>query len=56
MTPRLVPPPLCLCPCPCALHLPEANKFLIDLCAKHKVDCPPPQTTARLLDKVCLRE
>jgi lysyl-tRNA synthetase class 2 len=34
------------------LESPEANKFLIDLCAKHKVDCPPPQTTARLLDKL----
>ena len=30
----------------------EANKYLIDACAKFDVKCPPPQTTARLLDKV----
>jgi len=30
----------------------EANKYLIDACAKYDVKCPPPQTTARLLDKV----
>ncbi len=23
-----------------------------DLCVKHNVNCPPPQTTARLLDKL----
>lgn len=31
---------------------PEANKVLSDLCAKHEVECPPPRTTARLLDKL----
>lgn len=31
----------------------EANKYLIDACVKFDVKCPPPQTTARLLDKVC---
>lgn len=31
---------------------PEANKFLSDLCTKHEVECPPPRTTARLLDKL----
>lgn len=30
----------------------EANKYLIDACARFDVKCPPPQTTARLLDKV----
>jgi lysyl-tRNA synthetase, class II len=34
------------------LHTDETTKFLIDLCKKHKVDCAPPQTNARLLDKV----
>lgn len=30
----------------------ETNKYLIDACSKFDVKCPPPQTTARLLDKV----
>lgn len=30
----------------------EANSYLIDACAKFDIKCPPPQTTARLLDKV----
>jgi lysyl-tRNA synthetase class 2 len=30
----------------------EANKYLIDACAKYDVKCPPPQTTTRLLDKL----
>ena len=30
----------------------EARLFLVDLCAMHNVDCSPPQTTARLLDKL----
>lgn len=30
----------------------EANKYLVEACAKFDVKCPPPQTTARLLDKV----
>lgn len=30
----------------------EANAFLVDLCAKNNVECPPPTTTARLLDKL----
>ncbi|PPR86325.1 hypothetical protein GOBAR_AA34366 [Gossypium barbadense] len=30
----------------------EANKYLVDACAKFEIKCPPPQTTARLLDKV----
>ncbi|XP_053694203.1 lysine--tRNA ligase isoform X2 [Sabethes cyaneus] len=34
------------------LGTPEANKFLSDLCTKHEVECPPPRTTARLLDKL----
>lgn len=34
------------------LHTPESRKFLDDLCVKHGVDCTPPRTTARLLDKL----
>jgi len=30
----------------------ETNKFMQELCVKHKVDCSPPRTNARLLDKV----
>lgn len=30
----------------------EANKYLIDACAKFEIKCPPPQTTARLIDKL----
>ena len=30
----------------------EANKYLLDACAKFDIKCPPPQTTARLFDKV----
>jgi lysyl-tRNA synthetase class 2 len=36
------------------LGSPEATKFLSDLCEKHGVECPPPRTAARLLDKVTL--
>ncbi|XP_035207481.1 lysine--tRNA ligase-like [Stegodyphus dumicola] len=39
-------------PKPEDLHLPESNKRLSDLCVKHEVECPPPRTTARLLDKL----
>lgn len=34
------------------LDTPEANKLLSDLCVKHEIDCPPPRTSARLLDKL----
>ncbi|KAL3506687.1 hypothetical protein ACH5RR_032069 [Cinchona calisaya] len=30
----------------------EANKYLVDACAMFEIKCPPPQTTARLLDKL----
>lgn len=30
----------------------ETRKFFDDLCAQRGVECPPPRTTARLLDKV----
>ncbi|CAN4099117.1 unnamed protein product [Withania somnifera] len=30
----------------------ETNKYLVDACAKFEIRCPPPQTTARLLDKL----
>lgn len=32
----------------------EANVYLKDACKRLEVNCPPPQTTARLLDKVAL--
>ncbi|XP_032529808.2 lysine--tRNA ligase isoform X2 [Danaus plexippus] len=34
------------------LNTPEANELLSKLCEKHEVECPPPRTTARLLDKL----
>ena len=37
---------------PTDLESDEANAALRALCAKHKVECRPPQTTARLLDKL----
>lgn len=39
-------------PDPDKLGTPEANAILSDLCAKHEIECPPPRTTARLLDKL----
>nr|CAD7434561.1 unnamed protein product [Timema monikensis] len=39
-------------PAPDKLGTPEAAKFLSDLCEKHGVECPPPRTAARLLDKL----
>ncbi|CAG8831598.1 35368_t:CDS:2, partial [Racocetra persica] len=34
------------------LHTNETNKFLQELCEKHEVECSPPRTNARLLDKL----
>ncbi|RIB15207.1 hypothetical protein C2G38_1972005 [Gigaspora rosea] len=34
------------------LHTDETNKFLQEICEKHEVDCSPPRTNARLLDKL----
>lgn len=34
------------------LNTPEATKILSDLCEHHNIECPPPRTSARLLDKV----
>jgi len=34
------------------LNTPIANKLLSDFCEKHEIECPPPRTSARLLDKV----
>jgi len=34
------------------LESPDVNKYLISVCEKFEVKCPPPQTTTRLLDKV----
>ena len=39
-------------PEPVDLHTEEARKTLDLLCLKHNVDCSPPRTAARLLDKV----
>ncbi|XP_062163871.1 lysine--tRNA ligase, cytoplasmic isoform X2 [Alnus glutinosa] len=30
----------------------DANKYLKDACMKYEIKCPPPETTARLLDKL----
>eukprot|EP01059_Diplonema_ambulator_P014717 TRINITY_DN2567_c0_g3_i1.p1 TRINITY_DN2567_c0_g3~~TRINITY_DN2567_c0_g3_i1.p1 ORF type:complete len:595 (+),score=310.79 TRINITY_DN2567_c0_g3_i1:46-1830(+) len=38
---------------PAVLESPEANAFLQQLCAEAKIECPPPLTNARLLDKLC---
>lgn len=35
-----------------ALSSSETRKFFDELCAQKGVECPPPRTTARLLDKV----
>lgn len=34
------------------LHTEQTNQFLRELCKKHGVECSPPLTNARLLDKV----
>ena len=34
------------------LDTPATNAFLLEQCKKHNVTCPPPTTTARLLDKL----
>jgi len=35
-----------------AMEAPEMPKFLEALCVKHNVDCRPPRTVARLVDKL----
>jgi len=39
-------------PDPRQLHTEESRKFLDALALKHEVECKPPRTTARLLDKM----
>ncbi|KRY55657.1 Lysine--tRNA ligase [Trichinella britovi] len=39
-------------PPPSELVKEENRRFFDDLCLKHEVECPPPRTTARLLDKL----
>lgn len=39
-------------PSPTELASSESNKLLEDLCLKHNIECPPPRTSARLLDKL----
>ena len=34
------------------LSSPEALQFLDNLCTKHNIDCAPPKTAARLIDKL----
>lgn len=41
-------------PNPSELNTTEANKLLSDICIQNDVECPPPRTTSRLLDKVLL--
>jgi len=43
-------------PNPTELATVEANKLLDDLCLKHEIECPPPRTSARLLDKVSTKK
>jgi lysyl-tRNA synthetase class 2 len=35
-----------------SLESPEIGKFLENLCKVHKVECSPPRTVARLVDKL----
>ncbi|CAL5227144.1 g10056 [Coccomyxa viridis] len=35
-----------------ALHTEEARQYFLRLCETKRVECPPPQSTARLLDKL----
>lgn len=37
---------------PTDLESEETRQLLVELCNKHNVNCPAPQTTARLLDKL----
>uniref|UniRef100_A0A673J8Q9 Lysine--tRNA ligase n=1 Tax=Sinocyclocheilus rhinocerous TaxID=307959 RepID=A0A673J8Q9_9TELE len=39
-------------PAPDTYDSDETRKFLDDLCVQKEVECPPPRTTARLLDKL----
>jgi len=38
------------------LGTPEATQILSDICEMKEIDCPPPRTSARLLDKVDTRQ
>jgi len=38
---------------PAKFDSPEARQFLVDVVQKHQINCPPPHTEARLLDKLC---
>jgi len=39
-------------PNPTEFNTEASNKFISDLCVKNNIECPPPRTTARLLDKL----
>jgi len=42
----------CKLPNPTELHTEESRKMLSDICEKHAIECTPPRTAARLLDKL----
>jgi len=42
----------CKLPSPDTLHTEEARLHLDRICTENQVDCPPPRTAARLLDKL----
>jgi len=42
----------CKLPAPTELHTEASRLLLSDLCTKHNVECTPPRTSARLLDKL----
>lgn len=42
-------------PSPTTYHTEEARKFFEGLCVKFQVDCSPPRTVTRLLDKVSIK-
>lgn len=37
---------------PSDLSSPQCNRYLVEACQRLGVNCPPPTTTTRLLDKV----
>ena len=39
-------------PSPTTYHTEEARKFFDNMCVKYEIDCSPPRTTTRLIDKV----
>ena len=52
MTPFLEEKLGCKFPAPKDLQTAEAQQFLKDICKRQKIECSPPHTSARLLDKL----